>query len=428
MNRAALGLLLMLAAHTPSSVCAHGSLPIAQQIYWQGDTMMVPAAYWGLFIGTEGGAWRWICEEAVNLNQQRRWAILSDGTLFATDRTGVTVSRDAGCTWGPVSGQVNALDVLAITADPTKPRVWVLGNDSAANKDSGLSYSDDQGRTWQSSYALGMDLPTGLAISADGRTLLVGALTQDMMSRKPVLYVSTNAGASFAPRMLTEQVDGKPLYGFAPVFIDPRASDRLFLRVSADGGDVLLRSEAGGPFTEVMRTLGKIQDLKVDAASDQLFVATTKGLFVAKGAAPLGPLTTFSSTQCVSPHNGTLYACAWNYAPDQAAIARLSTDAKTFTKVFQFHNTKEPLSCPAETPVAKICPAVWQMYADQLGIDLKQGGGSNEMPTASDGCQAAPVAASHSPLSGTALLLGGLAGAWLLRRRFGARKGGSRYA
>lgn len=427
MNRAALGLLLVLAAHTPSSVRAHGSLPIAQQIYWQGDTMMVPAAYWGLFIGTDGGAWRWICEEAINLNQQRKWAILSDGTLFATDRTGVTVSRDAGCTWGPVAGQVNALDAVAIAADPTKARVWVLSNDSAANKDSGLSYSDDQGRTWQSSHPLGTELPTGLAISADGRTLLVGALTPDSQ-RKPVLYVSTNGGASFTPRMLLEQVDGKTLINFAPVFIDPRASDRLFLRASVDAGDVLLRSEASGPFTEVLRTLGKIQDVKVDAASDQLFVATTKGLFAAKGAAPLAPLSTLSTAQCVSPHKGTLYACGWNYAPDLAAIARLAGDAATVTKVFQFHDTKEPQGCPAETPVAKICPGVWQMYADQLGIELKQGGGANEMPTASEGCQATPTAVSHGPLSVTGLLLGGLAGTWLLRRRLGVRKGGSRYA
>jgi MYXO-CTERM domain-containing protein len=127
---------------------------------------------------------------------------------------------------------------------------------------------------------------------------------------------------------------------------------------------------------------------------------------------------TFVSAQCVSPHNGILYACAWNYAPDQAAIARLSTDGKTFTKVFQFHDTKEPLGCPAETPVAKICPGIWQQYADQLGIDLKQGGGSTEMPMEGKGCQAAPGSAGHKPVGLVAAVLGALSAALLrLQRR-----------
>lgn len=426
MKRTALALLL-LSVQMPAVARAHGSLPIAQQIYWQRDTMMVPAAYWGLFIGREGGPWRWICEEAINLNQQRKWAILSDGTLFATDRTGVTVSRDAGCSWESVGAPMSALDVVALAADPTRARVWVLANDSAANSDTGLWFSDDQGRTWQRSHALGMDLPTGLALSADGRTLLVGSLTQDM-PRQAIVHVSTNGGASFTPRKLTETIDGKPFFGFAPVFIDPRAADRLFLRVSVDAGDALLRSDAGGPFVEVLRVQGKIQDLQVDAASDQLFVATTKGLFVAKGAGPVEPLTTLASAQCVSPHNGTLYACAWNYAPDLAAIARLSSDAKTFTKVFQFHDTKEPLGCPAETPVAKICPGVWRQYADQLGIDLKATGSSTEMPADPAGCQVAAGATGRRPLSPISSVLGGLVTAWLLRRRIDARKGRPRYA
>ncbi|MFO0575339.1 MAG: sialidase family protein [Polyangia bacterium] len=416
MKRAALALLLSLASHTPTSVYAHGSLPIAQQIYWQGDTMMVPAAYWGLFIGTEGGPWRWICEEAINLNQQRKWAILSDGTLFATDRTGVSVSRDAGCSWGTVSAPVNTLDAVAITADPTKPRVWVLANDSAAGKDSGLWFSDDQGRTWQQSHALATELPAGLAISADGRTVLVSAMTQDM-PRKAVLYTSKDGGASFVPRMLSEPVDGKPFYSFAPVFIDPRATDRVFLRVPMDAGDVLLRSEAGGPFTEAMRTPGKIQEVQLDAASDQLFVATTKGLFAAKATAALAPLPSLSSAQCVSPHNGTLYACAWNYAPDQAAIARLSSDASSFTKVFQFHDTKEPLACPPETPVSKICPGIWRQYADQLGIDLDQRSSPTETPMNSGGCQAATGTTARGPISPLILFLAALPALWLRRRR-----------
>src|SRR4051812_40331815 len=75
----------------PAVSPGHGSLPISQEIMWRGDTMLVPAAYWGLFIGTDGGPWQWICEEAMNANQSRQMAFVSDGTLYATDRLGVTV-------------------------------------------------------------------------------------------------------------------------------------------------------------------------------------------------------------------------------------------------------------------------------------------------------------------------------------------------
>lgn len=70
-------------------------------------------------------------------------------------------------------------------------------------------------------------------------------------------------------------------------------------------------------------------------------------------------------------HQATLYACAWNYSPDRAAIARLSDNAQSFAKVFQFDDTKGPLDCPANTQVSQICPEVWANYADQLGVRIE---------------------------------------------------------
>ena len=95
-----------------------------------------------------------------------------------------------------------------------------------------------------------------------------------------------------------------------------------------------------------------------------------------------------------------------------AAIARLSNDATSFTKVFQYHDTQSPVGCSADTPVGNICPMVWQKYADQLGIDLSQ---RDKMPPAeSGGCQ---MGSRSAPLSGLFALLSGLCGLLLSRRR-----------
>src|SRR5262245_54053101 len=81
----------------------HGGLPVSQQILRQGqdDTLYVGVLYWGLFVGKPGGPWRLICEEEINNHRLRRYGLSTDGTLYATDTQGVTVSTDKGCTWKP---------------------------------------------------------------------------------------------------------------------------------------------------------------------------------------------------------------------------------------------------------------------------------------------------------------------------------------
>ena len=77
----------------------HGGLPVSETIEFKGDVLFVPTRYWGVFYGTDGGPWRWICEEAINKRQDRKWALAGDGSFHVTDYYGITSSRDGGCTW-----------------------------------------------------------------------------------------------------------------------------------------------------------------------------------------------------------------------------------------------------------------------------------------------------------------------------------------
>lgn len=380
---------------------------------WKGDTMLVPAAYWGLFIGTDGGPWHWICEESINANQSRQMALISDGTLYATDRTGVTVSRDDGCTWEPVTSGISALQILSLVADPVKPRAWALASSSDSTSN-GLFYSDDAGRTWQLGYAMPDHLPTGMRISDDGRTVLVGSVTTTL-PRQPVLHTSTDGGGKFTAQGLAYQVDGQPLTFFTPLWLDPKVPGRSYHQVRLDNLNVLLRLDSGsGTPVEVLRTTSILNAMGRNPSGEQLLVGTTMGVWVSKSDGPFAPLGTLGAAQCFTVHKGTFYACAWNYAPDKAAIARLTPDASSFTKVFQFNDTQNPVACPAGTPAANICPTVWANYADQLGVILTKGDGGTETPEKPGGCS---LALAPGPASAGGPWLVGALALWMARAR-----------
>ncbi len=174
--------------------------------------------------------------------------------------------------------------------------------------------------------------------------------------------------AGFFSRPLPIILDGKTLSFFTPTWIDGKKANRLYLQAETAHGTALLQIDGTADPVEVLRTSEKITAMTRAPDGTKLLLGTSRGLYMADGEAPFAIKGTLGSVQCFSMHQATLYACAWNYSPDRAAIARLSDDAQSFAKVFQFDDTKGPLDCPANTPVARICPEVWANYADQLGV------------------------------------------------------------
>ena len=242
-NLIAIGLALVLLGGAPRAG-AHGGLPISQTIMWRGDSLLVPTPYWGIFVGTDGGPWRWICDEAINTNQLRLIAMASDGmTLYATDKTGLTLSPDGGCSWGPVSGPVAGLDVVSVVADPVLPRrAYVLANDSTMSANTGLWRTDDAGASWSLIRGLGTDLPGGLTLSYDGTQVAVTSLSQ-ALPRTATLHLSTDSGAGFTGRALKVPLMGAALTNLSPVFFDtaPPGTGSLYLRTIVDPNQLLLR-------------------------------------------------------------------------------------------------------------------------------------------------------------------------------------------
>ena len=228
---------------------AHGGLPVSQRIMWRGDTMVVPTPYWGLFLGTDTGAWRWICDEAINANQLRLIAMASDGmTFYATDTTGLTLSPDGGCSWAAVGGAMAKLDVVSVLADPVQPlRAYVLANDSTDSTQTGLWRTEDAGKTWQLLRGLGEELPGGLAISYDGTQLAMTSLSKGQ-PRTASLHLSKDSGVGFTSRVLNLPLMGAAVTNLAPLWFDAAApgTGSLYLRTILETDQLLLRYDLTG--------------------------------------------------------------------------------------------------------------------------------------------------------------------------------------
>jgi hypothetical protein len=406
----------------PRQAHAHGgSLPLAQQILVRNGEMLVGTPYWGIFLGREGGEWRWICDEAINMNPQPRLALGSDGqTLYANDLIGLTYSTDGGCTWTAATGVIATLNVVEVAADPVQPmRAYAVAVDFQGGSQTGLWKTEDRGKTWALHIPLAMQTPAGIAISADGQKVATTALGSTM-PRTATLYEAAPTGMPQS-RPLTLSVDGRPLLSVSPIRYE---GSSLYLRTSTDAGFALHRLDGAVSMTP-MRLLSirvPIYELARAPQGNSLLVGTREGIYQQQADQSFKLLTTLSGSWCLSVQGSTLYSCASNYAPDLAAVAKLGPDLTTYTRAFRFSETKGPIDCPATTNTGKLCPAVWANYSDELADTPKMPviptADMSEAPPATDGCSYA----SGRPMSGAIPLgpigaLVGLGALAVLRRR-----------
>lgn len=402
--RPLLFLLPLLPLLCPQPARAHGGLPVTSEILWSGDTLYVPTLYWGMFVGTDGGRWRWICDEAINGNKVRQVYRSADGTFYATDVSGLTLSRDGGCSWQAVAGDVAQAAVQDLAFDPAAPAHAYVTASRAGRSE--LWETADAGASWKPIYALPDRFFHGLAVARD-RVYL--GTTASGAAPAPAIYVSADGGKGFAAVPV-----GNPPAGTAPERLTllgmearpGRGAERvLYLRFVGDSAQVLWRadlSQAGAAFSEVLRlelnapTVSNVSIFAVgfDVPRDRMLISTGNGLYLQDGAAAPVRSVALSRAQCASVKGGRTYACSWDFFPDMAAVARSDDGGTSFRKIFQFDETQGVLECAAGTTVAQVCPASWTLNAPLLGIDPGAPGGTMPAGSGSSGCRAAPAGAA----------------------------------
>ena len=212
----------------------------------------------------------------------------------------------------------------------------------------------------------------------------------------PTLHRSVDGGASFTAVPLTNTVDGVAPHALELLAIDPRDPAIVWARAVAvvpTGTDSITRqsllrsSDGGASFTELLKldavTEGSgqtrgIDGVAWDVAAGAVYVATRTGLYKGADAGnatvpSLAPVGGLAQTQCVDVHGGAVYACSSQFPPDNAAVARSTDAAASFSSVLNYVDTVGPVDCPAGTPVGDRCPSYWYMYGAQLGISFDGG-------------------------------------------------------
>jgi uncharacterized protein (TIGR03382 family) len=406
----------------------------------------------GLLISHDDGCtFRWICEANIGYGGQfdPKYAIATDGTIFATTFTGLRVSRDGGCSFTTATSQLPSGDpnriadlwIDALDIGPTG-EVWVGTAESGQPND--VFRSTDNGVTFASR---GMLSPTiwwksvKVAPSNPQRVYIAGyqvaGTLPDGGQMAPTAHLlrSDDDGANWTPSPMAGVVFGATPIVYVDV-VDPQNPDVIYvtsLGANPPSGDRLYRSTDGGmTLTEVLSTTDPIRDVVVRDAQTVLVATRMGGSFQSTNAGvAFTSMATPPQLGCLGQlPDGTLIGCGANWMPDYMALARSTDGGATWTKVWRFVELAGAMACPEGTAEHDTCEqALWPNIQQQFGATGPTCGafqvdGAHDGPVAppKKGCcetgEGAPVSVAWTLA----------VAAWLTRRRASSGSGARRRA
>jgi hypothetical protein len=393
MRKALLGLVLAAGvAH------ANGRAPLTNGIFFKpGDahSLYVRTTFGLLISHDDGCTFDWVCEQNIGYGGQfdPKYAIATDGSIFATTFTGLRVSRDGGCSFSNIGP---GIWVDAIDIGPTG-EVWIGTAESGQPND--VYSSNDNGANFASK---GMQSPTiwwkavKVAPSNAQRVYISGyqvAGTQpDGGQMPPTAHFlrSDDDGAHWTPSPLTGVMFGPTPIVLAAA-VDPANPDVVYmtsLGANPPNGDRVYRStDAGMTWAEVVATTDPVRDVVIRDANTVLVATQMGGSFMStNGGVSFTAMANPPQLECLgkSP-DGTLIGCGANWTPDFMAVAK-STDATTWSKVWRFVELAGPLSCPDGTAEHDTCDlGQWENIKAQFGATGPAcGANAGEGPPAGD--------------------------------------------
>lgn len=384
-------LVLALLAAMAAVAAANGRAPVTNGVFLKpGDpsSLYVRTSFGLLISHDDGCSFRWVCEKAIGYGGEfdPKYAIATDGTIFATTFTGLRVSRDNGCTWTTATsekppgdpGNISEIWIDAIDISPSGT-VWVATAESAKPND--VYRSTDNGVTFT---AMGLSSPVvwwksiKVAKSDPMRIYVTGY--QVAPTAQVTVKRSDNGGASWTPLPLPANV----LFGGTPIVhitaVDPGNPDHFYLTsldANPPGGDKVYRTTDGGTtFTEVAVTTDRVRDIVVRSNGSALIATASGGTFESAG-----PQSAFSRLGMTRPNapdlkppqlgciaqkaDGTLIGCGANWAPDYLAVGRASQPL-AWQKLFRFVELAGPVECAAGTTEETLCAPLWPALKTQF--------------------------------------------------------------
>jgi hypothetical protein len=418
MRKALLGLVL-----AASVAHANGRPPLTNGVFFQpGDphSLYVRTTFGLLISHDDGCTFNWFCEQNIGYGGQfdPKYAIATDGSIFATTFTGLRVSRDKGCSFQNVGP---GIWVDAIDIGPTG-EVWIGTAESGQPND--IYSSTNNGAEFTSK---GMSSPTiwwkavKVAPSNAQRVYISGyqvaGTLPDGGQMPPTAHFfrSDDDGAHWTESALANVMMGPTPIVLAAA-VDPQNADTVYLislGANPPNGDRVYRStDAGMTWSEVVATTDPVRDVVIRDANTVYVATQMGGSFVSTNAgASFTAMASPPQLECLGKApDGTLIGCGANWQPDFMAVAK-SSDATSWSKVWRFVELAGPLACPDGTPEHDTCDlGLWQNLKAQFGATGPTcGANQGETPPAGDpppkkkssGCDAG----AGAPLGGLGIVL-----------------------
>jgi len=383
-------LVALLGQHSSITALANGRPPLTNGVHFSpaDSHSLYVASTFGLLVSHDDGcSFRWLCEQSIGYGGtfDPKYRVAVDGTIFATTFTGLRVSRDRGCSFSTATsdkplgdpGRIADRWIDAIDVGPTG-EIWVATADSG--KPNNVYRSTDNGMTFAPRGMLSQAIWWKSLTIAPSRAQRIYATGYQVAG-------TASGGGQMPPTAHFEITDDDGLtwvesplagvqYGSTPlvyvVGVDRTNPDVVLMsssRANPPNGDRLYRSTDGGvTWREVLATTGALLDV-ASAPTGNVLVATLGGgsFASADGGATFSAMATAPQLACVGQRDdGRIYGCAANWEPDNKAVA-VSTDGKTWDKVFRFVELAGPVECPAGTAQHDTCAALWPSVQQQFG-------------------------------------------------------------
>jgi len=341
-----------------------------------GPRLMVGTTFGLLVSSDQGASWRWICEQAIynstNLGMfDPRYLISPTGTVYAALSSGLSISRDGGCSWqyagGPLAGAW--IDDVAVSPLDAQTVYAVTSTTGVAN---GLFLSRDDGRTFTQVGAPDPVAYYRRVVAAGGDAYISG---YDSASPAGAQHLWKYTGQTGTLSALTGYVGLESAGAILEHFgASQRTPGLLYLKAKASGGqDAIYKSSDGGMHWLEVYAADYVRASLLDQ-NDTLWLATATGAQPALVSSSDGGVTWATGATdrmfgCLGKRGGTLYGCV----PNTTGWAfGQSSDGRIWTPLLRFQDLSGVLACPAGSLTRDLCEPLWPTLAAQLGV---RGGG-----------------------------------------------------
>ncbi|MBX3228709.1 MAG: hypothetical protein KIT84_08655 [Labilithrix sp.] len=369
---AALGLLLA----RPAS--ANGRFPASNAVVFDphdAKTIYVRVTFGLLVTHDAGQTWRWVCERAIGFSgiEDPTYVVTPKGTLVGGTFSGISVSRDGGCSWSFSGGAGTHLvsdlamrpegSIVGITSTYKKagPEGSLYENKVLVSKDDATTFTVSGGAIDPTLLLESIEIA-----DSDPQRLYISAVRGEGDKRTFAFLASYNEGLSWVERKLDIQAGET---GPFIAIVDPKNADRVYVRTAGTPEAktrLLVTDDAGKTWRKVLDSATPLLGFAIAADGSKVWVGNKEGVSYA-------PTDTFTFTkgfavesQCLGAAGATLWSCSSERGG--YFVGSSKNGGRSFEARVHLEEIKGPLECPAESNVTKICVDDWVKQRRELGL------------------------------------------------------------